>query len=94
MHVYARFVDLLAIYRAELLERVVPFWLEHAIDRQHGGILTCIADDGTVLGCDKYLWSQLRAIWIFSALYNRVERRIEERHHDPSQMAPTRRPIL
>ncbi len=77
MRIEARFVDLLAIYRAELLERVVPFWLEHAIDWQHGGILTCIADDGTVLSTDKYLWSQLRAIWTFSALYNRIERRPE-----------------
>ncbi|MDH7487349.1 MAG: AGE family epimerase/isomerase [Anaerolineae bacterium] len=77
MRIDARFVDLLAIYRAELLERVVPFWLEHAIDRQHGGILTCIADDSTVLSTDKYMWSQLRAIWTFSALYNRVERRQE-----------------
>ena len=77
MHITPRFVDLLAIYRAELLERVVPFWLEHAVDWQHGGLLTCIADDGTVLSTDKYLWSQLRAIWTFSALYNRIEPRQE-----------------
>ena len=77
MQITPRFTDLLAIYRAELLERVVPFWLEHAVDWQHGGLLTCIADDGTVLSSDKYLWSQLRAIWTFSALYNRVEPRQE-----------------
>lgn len=67
-----RFVDLLAIYEAELLERVVPFWLEHAIDWRNGGILTCISDEGVVLSSDKYMWSQLRAIWTFAALYNRV----------------------
>ena len=77
MHIDVRLVDLLAIYRAELLERVMPFWLEHTIDRQHGGILTCISDEGQVLSEDKYMWSQLRAIWTFSALYNRVERRAE-----------------
>lgn len=77
MHITPRFVDLLAIYRAELLERVVPFWLQHAVDWQHGGLLTCLADDGRVLSTDKYLWSQLRAIWTFSALYNRIERRQE-----------------
>ena len=77
MQISPRFVDLLAIYRAELLERVVPFWLQHAVDWQHGGLLTCIADDGTVLSTDKYLWSQLRAIWTFSALYNRIEPRQE-----------------
>jgi N-acylglucosamine 2-epimerase len=75
MQITPRFVDLLAIYRAELLERVVPFWLEHAIDWANGGILTCISDEGQVLSEDKYMWSQLRAIWTFSALYNRIEPR-------------------
>ena len=77
MQIEARFVDLLAIYRAELLERTVPFWLNHAIDREHGGILTCISDDGQILSTDKYMWSQLRAIWTFSALYNEIEPRQE-----------------
>lgn len=75
MKVYARWVDLLAIYQAELLERVVPFWVDHAIDWEYGGISTCISDDGQILSQDKYLWSQLRAIWTFAALYNRIERR-------------------
>jgi len=77
MQINPRFVDLLAIYRAELLERVVPFWLDHAIDWQNGGILTCISDEGKVLSEDKYMWSQLRAIWTFSALYNKIERKQE-----------------
>jgi len=77
MKIKTRFVDLLAIYRAELLERTAPFWLEYAIDRQNGGILTCISDEGQVLSQDKYMWSQLRAIWTFSALYNRIEARPE-----------------
>ena len=73
----ARFVDLLALYRAELLERVVPFWLNNAVDWGNGGILTCISDEGRVLSEDKYMWSQLRAIWTFSALYNKIEPRGE-----------------
>ncbi len=77
MQIKTRFVDLQAIYRAELLERSIPFWLKHAIDRQNGGILTCISDEGQVLSTDKYMWSQLRAIWTFSALYNRIEARPE-----------------
>ncbi len=77
VRINARFVDLLAMYRAELLERVVPFWLQHAVDWDHGGILTCISDEGRVLSEDKYMWSQLRAIWTFSALYNKLEPRQE-----------------
>jgi N-acylglucosamine 2-epimerase len=73
----ARFVDLLALYRAELLERVVPFWLDNAVDWGNGGILTCISDEGRVLSEDKYMWSQLRAIWTFSALFNKIEPRSE-----------------
>ena len=49
MRIEVRFADLLAIYRAELLQRTAPFWLEHAIDWEHGGILTCISDEGEVL---------------------------------------------
>ena len=77
MRIDARFADLLAIYRAELLERTIPFWMKHAIDWDHGGILTCISDEGQVLSTDKYMWSQLRAIWTFSALYNHIEARQE-----------------
>ena len=77
MRLDVRFADLLAIYRAELLQRTVPFWLKHAIDWEQGGILTCISDEGQVLSTDKYMWSQLRAIWTFSALYNQIEARQE-----------------
>ena len=30
-----------------------------------------------MLSTDKYMWSQLRAIWTFAALYNRIEPRQE-----------------
>lgn len=77
MNIDVRFSDLLAIYRAELLERTIPFWLNHAMDWNNGGINTCIADTGELVSSDKYMWSQLRAIWTFSALYNQVEKRQE-----------------
>jgi N-acylglucosamine 2-epimerase len=65
------------LYRAELLERTIPFWLKYGVDWQHGGICTCISDEGQVQSGDKYVWSQLRAIWTFSALYNKIERKPE-----------------
>ncbi len=71
------FSSLLNLYRSELLDRVVPFWLQYGVDWKNGGICTCISDDGRVLSDDKYMWSQLRAIWTFSALYNRIEPRAE-----------------
>lgn len=65
------FARLLTLYRSELLDRTIPFWLKYGIDWKQGGICTCISDEGKVLGGDKYVWSQLRAIWTLSALYNR-----------------------
>ena len=69
------FTEYHQLYRAELLERTIPFWLKYGLDWTHGGICTCISDEGKVLSGDKYVWSQLRAIWTFSALYNKIERR-------------------
>ena len=67
----------LKLYRKTLLDDVVPFWLRHGIDKQYGGISNLLDDAGNVLGTDKYLWSQGRALWTFSALCNRIERRPE-----------------
>ena len=64
-------------YRSLLLDGVVPFWLQHGIDREHGGVLSCMSDDGQVLSGDKFIWSQARSVWTFSALYNRIEPRPE-----------------
>lgn len=68
-------VELAAWLRRHLLEDVVPFWERHGFTSGHPGIDTCLADDGTLLSDDRYLWSQLRAIWTFSALYRRIEAR-------------------
>jgi len=68
--------ELLSLYRTCLLEDVIGFWTRHAPDPA-GGLNTCIRDDGTVVSRDKWLWSQWRAVWVFSRLYNRIERREE-----------------
>ncbi len=60
-------------YREHLFESVLPFWASHAIDPD-GGINTCIRDDGRVINRDKWLWSQWRAVWVFSRLYNEFGR--------------------
>ena len=65
------------LYRTTLLDDVIPFWLRHGLDREHGGILTCLDRDGSVLDTDKSVWFQGRAGWMFATLYNTVERRPE-----------------
>jgi N-acylglucosamine 2-epimerase len=70
------FVQLRDLYRTTLLDDVIPFWTRHAID-DNGGINTCIRDDGTIVSRDRWGWSQWRAVWVFSKLYNSVESRPE-----------------
>ncbi len=64
---------LAAWIRGHLFEHVLPFWEEHAMDSQ-GGILTCIDDTGAVQSTEKWLWSQWRAVWVYSRLYNTLDR--------------------
>ena len=54
------------LYRDTLLNDVMPFWLRHGMDREHGGILTCLDRDGSVLDTDKSVWFQGRSAWMFS----------------------------
>jgi len=67
--------ELIAVYRDGLLENTIPFWLEHSIDQQHGGFLTFLDADGTVVSTDKPMWVAGRFAWLLSRLYNSVERR-------------------
>lgn len=63
------FDELLTFYIDNLKNDIMPFWIKHCIDRDAGGINNIVTDDGTVLSHDKYMWSQGRALWTFSALY-------------------------
>ena len=64
--------DLQKLYRTTLLEDVIPWWLRYSID-QSGAINTCIRDDGTIISRDRWLWSQWRAVWVFSKLFNGID---------------------
>ena len=57
-----------SLYRDTLLQDVIPFWLRHGLDREHGGILTCLDRDGSVIDTDKSVWFQGRSAWMFATL--------------------------
>ena len=59
-------------YKHELLEQVIPFWMNHSIDTQFGGFLHCLERDGSVFDTDKFVWMQGREVWMLSKLYNTV----------------------
>jgi N-acylglucosamine 2-epimerase len=73
----ARTDELVAVYRDGLLRDTIPFWTNHAIDEEHGGFFTFLDRDGSVYGTDKPVWLQGRIVWVFSRLYNAVEKRRE-----------------
>jgi N-acylglucosamine 2-epimerase len=64
-------------YKAELLDSVVPFWMNHSKDSEFGGYFTCLDRYGKVFDTDKFMWLQGREVWLFSMLYNKVEKRQE-----------------
>lgn len=64
-------------YRDELLNNVLPFWLEHSQDKEYGGYFSCLDRKGNVYDTDKFIWLQGREVWLFSMLYNNVEKRQE-----------------
>ena len=64
-------------YRSELLDKVIPFWLEKSQDKEFGGFFTCLERDGSVFDTDKFIWLQGREVWMFATLYNKVEKKQE-----------------
>lgn len=71
------FQKLAAQYKNELLDRVLPFWLEKSQDKAFGGYFTSLERDGSVFDTDKFIWLQGRQVWMFATLYNKVEKRQE-----------------
>ena len=65
------------MYRDELLDNVLPFWIDHAVDRECGGFLHYLDQDGSLLSTDKGIWVQARFTWLLSKLYNVVDKRSE-----------------
>lgn len=71
------FKRLTNLYKAELLDNVLPFWLKHSVDKEYGGYFTCLERDGAVFDTDKFIWLQGREVWMFAMMYNKVEKRQE-----------------
>lgn len=56
-------------YRNYLLEDVMPFWVNHSLDREEGGIITCLDKTGNVKDTTKNVWFVGRSLWSFSLAY-------------------------
>jgi N-acylglucosamine 2-epimerase len=64
-------------YYDQLVNNTLPFWIQHATDREYGGFTTFLDRRGEVLSTDKPMWVMGRFTWILSRLYNTLEKRVE-----------------
>ncbi len=64
-------------YREDLVENIMPFWMQHGVDREHGGVYTCVDRDGTLMDTTKSVWFQGRFAYICAYAYNNIEQRAE-----------------
>lgn len=64
-------------YRKDLTENILPFWLEHGLDRVNGGVYTCVDRRGELMDSTKSVWFQGRCAFVYAYAYNNVERRPE-----------------
>ena len=65
------------LYKSELLENILPFWLHHSKDEVNGGYFTCLDRTGKVYDTDKFIWLQGRQVWCFAYMYAHLEQRPE-----------------
>ncbi len=61
-------------YYDDLVENILPFWLEYGLDKVHGGFYTCLNRDGSLMDTTKSVWFQGRAAFTFSYAYNQIQR--------------------
>ncbi len=66
-----------AQYKNELLQNILPFWMEHSKDKVNGGYFTCLNREGRVYDTDKFIWLQGRQVWCFANMYKQVEQNPE-----------------
>jgi len=50
------------------LDRCLDFWLDHGLDREYGGVYTCLDREGKIFSTDKSVWMQGRCGWLFAWL--------------------------
>ena len=66
-----------ASYKEDLLGNILPFWLEHGLDKVNGGIYTCLTRTGELMDSTKSVWFQGRFAFTCCFAYNNVEKRQE-----------------
>lgn len=66
-----------AVYKKDLTENIMPFWLKKGMDSVNGGVFTCLDRDGSLMDSSKSVWFQGRFGYICAFAYNNIERNQE-----------------
>ncbi len=54
----------------ELVENILPFWMNHTVDSKNGGFFGCVSGEGVVVpGAQKGAVLTARILWTFSSAY-------------------------
>ena len=53
-------------YVADLTGDILPFWLEHGLDKENGGVYTCVDREGRLMDSTKSVWFQGRCAYVYS----------------------------
>ena len=64
-------------YKQDLTQNIMPFWLKNGLDKEFGGIYTCLTRTGHLMDTTKSVWFQGRFAFICAFAYNNVEKRPE-----------------
>lgn len=65
------------LYKEDMLTNIMPFWMEHGLDKVHGGIYTCVDRKGELMDSTKSVWFQGRFAFTCCFAYNHIERKQE-----------------
>lgn len=60
-------------YKKDFVENIMPFWLKYGLDKEHGGVYTCLNRDGSLIDTTKSVWFQGRFGFVAAFAYNNIE---------------------
>ena len=61
------------LYKEDMMNTIMPFWMKYGLDTQNGGIYTCVGRDGQLLDTTKSVWFQGRFAFTCCFAYNNIE---------------------
>lgn len=61
------------LYKKDMMNNIMPFWMKYGLDTQNGGIYTCVGRDGQLLDTTKSVWFQGRFAFTCCFAYNNIE---------------------